>query len=93
VAPAGAGKRIPAAPSPPATGARNAPRPPGRREAVVWKLVRGDNSMEPVRISLGITDHSYTQVASVLKGALREGDELITRSVMANSQTPAGIRR
>jgi len=93
VAPAGAGKRTPASPSPPATGARNAPRPPGRREAVVWKLVRGDNSMEPVRISLGITDHSYTQVASVLKGALREGDELITRSVMANSQTPAGIRR
>jgi hypothetical protein len=89
-APAGGGKRTT---SSPAADAPNAPRAPGRKEAVVWKLVRGDNSMEPVRISLGITDHSYTQVASVLKGTLREGDELITRSVMAKSQSPAGIRR
>jgi HlyD family secretion protein len=89
-APAGGGKRTP---SSPAADAPNAPRAPARKEAVVWKLVRGDNSMEPVRISLGITDHSYTQVASVLKGTLREGDELITRSVMAKSQAPAGIRR
>jgi len=34
---------------------------------VVWKL-HADNTMEPIKISLGITDHAYTQVAAVIKG-------------------------
>jgi len=59
---------------------------------VVWKL-HADNTMEPVKISLGITDHAYTQVAAVLKGELKEGDALIIRSAMPKSQAPGTLRR
>jgi HlyD family secretion protein len=64
-----------------------------RNVAVVWKLDPVSNAMEPVKVSLGITDHSYTQVTGVLKGTLKEGDSLIIRSAMAKPQTPGGIRR
>jgi hypothetical protein len=48
--------------------------------------------MEPVKVSLGITDHSYTEVTSLLKGNLKEGDDVIIRSVMPKAQTPGGLR-
>ena len=51
-------------------GTGNLPRKPKADSAVVWKL-HADNTMEPVKVSLGITDHSYTEVASVLKGELK----------------------
>ena len=76
-------------------GAQNQqPRTPRSDSAVVWKL-HADNTMEPVKVSLGITDHSYTEVAAVAKGELKEGDELIIRSVVAKSSAPGaqGIRR
>src|SRR5499427_4707806 len=75
-------------------GAQNQPRTPKSDSAVVWKL-HADNTMEPVKVSLGITDHSYTEVAAVAKGELKEGDELIIRSVVAKSSAPGapGIRR
>ena len=62
--------------------------------AVVWKL-HPDNTMEPVQVALGITDHSYTEVISVLKGQLSVGDDVIVRSVVPKSQVPGGqpIRR
>jgi HlyD family secretion protein len=59
---------------------------------VVWKL-RPDNSVDPVRLALGITDHSYTVVAKVLSGDLREGDDLITGAVPSKRDSgapPAG---
>jgi HlyD family secretion protein len=71
---------------------QNLPRAPRAENAVVWKL-HSDNTMEPVKISLGITDHAYTQVAAVIKGELKEGDELIIRSVMAKTQAPGTLRR
>jgi HlyD family secretion protein len=76
------------------SGTQNLPRAPRVENAVVWKL-RVDNTMEPVKVSLGITDHSYTEVSALMKGELKEGDELIIRSVMPKTQTPggAGIRR
>jgi len=79
---------------PPGGAAQNPPRAPRSDSAVVWKL-RADNGMEPVKISLGITDHSYTEVAGFVKGELKEGDELIIRSVMPKSTAPGGpgIRR
>jgi HlyD family secretion protein len=64
-----------------------------RETAVVWKLKSSDNTMEPVQVSLGLTDHTYTEVAGVLKGSLKEGDELVIRSILAKSQGPSGIRR
>jgi HlyD family secretion protein len=60
--------------------------------AVVWKLHR-DNTMEPVKVSLGITDHAFTEVTAILKGELKEGEDLIIRSVVAKGQTLGGIRR
>jgi HlyD family secretion protein len=67
-----------------ATGARAA----SRDAAVVWKLHASTNTMEPIKISLGITDHSYTEVVGLLKGTLKEGDDLIIRSVLAKPKTP-----
>ncbi|PWU11665.1 MAG: efflux RND transporter periplasmic adaptor subunit [Verrucomicrobia bacterium] len=60
--------------------------------AVVWKR-HSDNSMEPVKVSLGITDHAYTQITGVLKGQLNDGDELIIRSTVPKNQTPGTLRR
>jgi glycine cleavage system H lipoate-binding protein len=55
--------------------------------------LRPDNTLEPVKVSLGITDHAYTQLGAVLKGELKEGDELIIRSVVPKNQTLGTIRR
>src|SRR5467141_2306488 len=73
-------------------GTGNLPRKPKADSAVVWKL-HADNTMEPVKVSLGITDHSYTEVASVLKGDLKEADEVIIRSVTPKAQTLGGLGR
>jgi len=73
-------------------GGQNLPRTPLRDTAVVWKL-GADNSLEPVKVSLGITDHAYTEVAAVLKGELQEGDELVVRSVTSKNMVLGGIRR
>ena len=66
---------------------------PARENAVVWKLRSSDNTMEPVQVALGLTDHTYTEIAGVLKGTLQPGDELVIRSILPKSQGPAGIRR
>jgi HlyD family secretion protein len=71
---------------------QNQPRVPKTDNAVVWKR-RPDNNLEPIKLSLGITDHAYTQVTSVQKGELKEGDELIIRSVLPNGQTLGTVRR
>lgn len=61
---------------------------------VVWKL-RGDGSIEPVKIALGITDHTYTEVTSVLIGSLKPGDEVVTTSTQSKTPIPGtqGVRR
>jgi HlyD family secretion protein len=75
-----------------AAGAQNPPHVPKRDSAVVWKL-HADNTMEPVKVSLGITDHAFTEVSGVLKGTLKEGDDVIIRSIAPKSQGLGGIRR
>jgi HlyD family secretion protein len=77
-------------PEPP-TSAQNLPRAPRAETAVVWKL-HPDNSMEPVKVSLGITDHAYTEVTAILRGELKEGDDLVVRSVVPKGQSLGGIR-
>src|ERR1700681_878599 len=72
------------------TGAQNLPRAPKAENAVVWTL-HPDQSMEPVRVSLGITDHAYTEVSAILKGDLKEGDDVIIRSVMPKNQAPGTL--
>jgi HlyD family secretion protein len=71
---------------------QTSPRTPKADTAVVWKL-RSDKTMEPVKVSLGITDHAYTELTAVLKGELAQGDDVIIRSVMPKSQGLGGIRR
>ncbi|HEY1423569.1 MAG TPA: efflux RND transporter periplasmic adaptor subunit [Candidatus Acidoferrum sp.] len=60
--------------------------------AVVWKLA-ADNTLVPVKVSIGITDHAFTEVLSVLKGELRVGDAVVIRSVVAKNQMPGVLRR
>lgn len=61
-------------------------RAPKADTAVVWKL-RADNTMVPVKVALGITDHAFTEVTSVLKGELNDGDSLVVRSIVPKGQT------
>ncbi len=51
--------------------------------AIVWK-VNADKSVEPVQIKLGITDHTTTEVAQVVKGSLNPQDQVVTGSAAAN---------
>jgi HlyD family secretion protein len=74
------------------TGAQNLPRAPKAETAVAWKLHPG-NTMEPVKVSLGITDHAYTEVSAVLKGELKESDDVIIRSVVPKGQALGALRR
>ena len=65
-------------------------RSPRLDVAVLWKL-HPDNTLEPVRIRTGITDHTITEVAEILKGELKEGDELVTGSMAANKTSGPGM--
>ena len=56
--------------------------------AVVWKL-NADKSVEPVQIKLGITDHTTTEVAQVVKGSLIPQDQVVTGSAAANKTASA----
>src|SRR5215472_663265 len=67
-----------------------APRGPKADTAVVWKL-RGDNTMVPVKVALGITDHAFTEVTSILKGDLSEGDSVVIRSIVPKGQTVGSL--
>ena len=94
-----AGVKSDAAPASTASGGSRAAPAEDRRgvrgeDAVVWKRL-ADDSLEPVRISLGITDHTYTQVAGVLNGKLEPNDDVVTSSVASKSLPPGaqGIRR
>jgi HlyD family secretion protein len=62
-------------------------------KAVVWK-VTGDNKIEPVEVSLGITDHTFTEVTKVLAGSLQPGDDVATTAITPQSTAPGqGPRR
>jgi HlyD family secretion protein len=56
--------------------------------AVVWKL-NADKTVEPVQIKLGITDHTTTEVAQVMKGSLNPQDQVVTGSAAANKAAAA----
>jgi HlyD family secretion protein len=56
--------------------------------AVVWKL-NADKSVEPVQIKLGITDHTTTEVAQVVKGSLNPQDQVVTGSAAATKTAAA----
>jgi HlyD family secretion protein len=84
---AGAATSIPAP-----SGAPGGIRAPKPDTAVVWRL-HPDNTLEPIKVSIGITDHAYTEVAAVLKGDLKPGDDVVIRSVAPKTQGPGALRR
>jgi HlyD family secretion protein len=55
--------------------------------AVIWKL-QPDRTIVPVEISLGLTDHAFTEVSAVLAGSIKPGDEVVTGALV--SKAPAG---
>jgi HlyD family secretion protein len=59
-----------------------------RREgAVVWKL-HADQTIEPIKVTLGVTDHAYTEIRDVTKGQLHVDDDVVIASV--GSKSPPG---
>jgi HlyD family secretion protein len=73
--------------------ARDAKRPRGEN-AVIWRI-GANETLEPVQVALGITDHTFTEVRSVVAGHLAPGDEVVTSSVSSKNLPPGatGIRR
>ncbi|HYN14845.1 MAG TPA: efflux RND transporter periplasmic adaptor subunit [Terriglobales bacterium] len=65
-------------------GAAQQSRPAQADMAVIWK-VSSDKSLQPVQIRTGITDHTYTEVAQVVKGDLQAGDQLATGAASSTS--------
>ena len=57
---------------------------------IVWKA-SADNSLAPVRIKTGITDHTFTEMIQELNGDLKTGDDLITG--VAQGRGSAGAPR
>jgi HlyD family secretion protein len=88
------GNVMAAAPSRPAVqpgGGGDRPPVPRRLDtAIVWKL-KPDNTLEPVQVRTGITDRTFTQLAQVLHGALKEGDLLVTGSSVSRAPTAPGV--
>ena len=64
----------------------------GSERTVVWKLQAG-NTVAPVQLQLGITDHAFTEVTAVLNGTLHEGDAVVVRAVLPQGQTPGALPR
>jgi HlyD family secretion protein len=58
--------------------------------AVLWKL-HPDKTLEPVKVRTGITDHTVTEVAQVLQGELKEGDDLVTGSLTSKPTSGPGM--
>jgi len=59
------------------------PRDPSM--ATIWKM-DANNTLQPVQVKLGITDHTFTEVAQVMKGSLNAGDQVAVGSA-TSSQT------
>lgn len=82
-----------------ASAPKGTPRSPGQEGghttppldvAVVWKLLP-DNTLEPIKVRTGITDHTVTEVTEVLNGQLKEGDQLVTGAMGANKTSAPGM--
>ncbi len=83
-----AGINAPAARKPKGTagqGSGSQAHAPATTTATVWKL-SPDKKLEPVQITTGITDHTFTEVAQLLHGAIKPGDELVIGSASGAAQ-------
>ena len=57
--------------------------------AVVWKLA-ADGSLQPIQIRTGITDHTVTELKAVVKGDLKDTDELIVGQSSSGNRGASG---
>jgi HlyD family secretion protein len=61
--------------------------------SVVWKLLP-DRTIVPVEISLGLTDHAFTEVSAVLAGAIKPGDQVVTGALVSKAPPgPQAVRK
>ena len=90
--PAAADSSVAQASPQPDSEAKNLSRPAKADSAVVWKL-HADNTMEPVKVSLGITDHAFTEILTVIKGDLKDGDVVVIRSIVSKNSRPGNLGR
>jgi HlyD family secretion protein len=66
---------------------------PPRETAVVWKL-NPDHTIAPVEIALGLTDHAFTQVSSVLAGSIKPGEQVVTGALVSKAPPgPQAVRK
>ena len=74
--------------------AQQEPKQPVGSTAILWKQT-ADKKLVPVQVQTGITDHTYTEVASVMHGSLNAGDQLVTGAAGSGAQktgTVPGMR-
>ena len=57
--------------------------------AIIWKPGLA-HTLEPVQVTLGITDHAYTEVTAVLKGNLSANDAVVTAAIAAKASASPG---
>jgi hypothetical protein len=74
-----------------AAAAQNGPRTLPPDYGIVWKRL-ADNTIEPVQIALGITDHASTEMVKAVAGNLQVGDDIVTGAALAGGQG-GGARR
>jgi len=89
---ANAGSEIVEASERPKSGTQSSAHVAKTDTAVVWKL-GADNALVPVKVSLGITDHEFTEILGVAKGELKDGDALVIRSLVPKNQGLGTLRR
>ncbi|MBV8206905.1 MAG: efflux RND transporter periplasmic adaptor subunit [Acidobacteria bacterium] len=53
--------------------------------AVLWKYHPDTRQLEPVQVRTGITDHTFTEIVTVLHGTLNESDSLVVGSAGGRS--------
>ena len=68
------------------SGAAPQSRPATTDLAVLWK-VKADKQLEPVEVRTGITDHTSTEIAQVVKGSLQAGDQLATGAASSSAKS------
>jgi HlyD family secretion protein len=67
--------------------------PTDRETAIVWKLLP-DHTIAPVEIQLGLTDHAFTEVTSILAGTIKAGDQVVTGALVSKGPPgPQAVRK
>jgi HlyD family secretion protein len=74
----------------PAAGDQAQQKQPVGSTAILWKET-ADKKLVPVQVATGITDHTFTEVAKLLHGELKAGDQLVIGAAGNTAATKAGM--